>query len=277
MKDVTVLIVDDDSELLTTVEEMVKELQLTPLTASNGLEAMEKIRSQKVDLIITDLMMPEMDGLELIRKSRLLNPKIPIAVISGHGEAKNVIEALSRGAYNFVCKPFTMQELEAIIKKGLRIREFSLGTHKILEGIVNYTEINIPSSPHLLPAVTLYIVRECQWRGIEDDDLLSNISVCVDELLCNALIHGNDLDEIKKISVKLAFDPEKCTVSIEDEGKGFNHKKVLQGLAEEQYVPPTKRGLFIVKYLMDELVFNEKGNKVTLVKYLNQGGKRVLH
>jgi two-component system response regulator PilR (NtrC family) len=277
MKDIQVLIVDDDQEVMSMLADIVRELDLTPVTASHGREAMEKLKAQKVDLIITDLAMPKMGGLELIKESRLLNPKIPIAVISGHGEAKNVIEALNRGAYNFVSKPFTIKEIEAIIKKGLRLREFSLGTCKILEGIRNYTEINIPNNPHYFPPATLYIVRECQWRGIEDEDQLSNISVCADELLNNALIHGNDLDEDKKISIQLIFDPEKFTMSFEDEGTGFDHQKIVTALSAGHSAPPTKRGLFIVQSLMDELSFNESGNKVTAVKYINEEGRRILH
>lgn len=277
MKDIRVLIVDDDHEVMTMLADIVKELNLTPVTASHGHEAMEKLKSQNIDLIITDLIMPKMGGLELIKQSRQLNAKIPIAVISGHGEAQNVIEALNRGAYNFVSKPFTIKEIEAIINKGLRLREFSLGTHKILEGIRNYTEINIPNNPHYLPPATLYIVRECQWRGIDDEDQLSNVSVCADELLTNALIHGNELDEDKKISIQLIFDPEKFTLSFEDEGPGFDHHKLMAALSAEHAVPPTKRGLFIVKSLMDELAFNESGNKVTVVKYINEEGRRILH
>jgi CheY-like chemotaxis protein len=277
MKDIQVLIVDDDREVMTMLADIVRELNLTPVTASHGQEAMEKLKGQKIDLIITDLVMPKMDGLELIKQSRQLNAKIPIAVISGHGEAQNVIEALNRGAYNFVSKPFTIKEIEAIIKKGLRLREFSLGTHKILEGIRNYTEINIPNNPHYLPPATLYIVRECQWRGIDDEDQLSNVSVCADELLTNALIHGNELDEDKKISIQLVFDSEKFTMSFEDEGRGFDYHKLMAALSAEQVVPPTKRGLFIVKSLMDELSFNESGNKVTAVKYINEEGRRILH
>lgn len=277
MKEINVLIVDDDKEVLSTLKEIIDELKLNSVTAGDGKEAMEKIKTQKIDLIITDLLMPKMDGLELIQQSRLLNPKIPIAVISGYGEAKNVIVALTRGAYNFISKPFTIKEIESIVKKGLRLREFSLGTHKILAGIRNYTEINIPSYTHLLPSVTLYTVRECQWRGIEDEDLLTNISICVDEMLNNALIHGNGLDESKKISIKLTFDTEKFMICIEDEGNGFNHQEILASLSEDTYNIPTKRGLFIVKYLMDRLSYNEKGNEVTLIKYLLEEGERTLH
>ncbi|MEI6126081.1 MAG: response regulator [Pseudomonadota bacterium] len=277
MKQINVLVVDDDRDVVSTLSEILSELRLNPVTAGDGAEAIEKIKTRQIDLIITDLMMPNVDGLELIQRTRQLNVNIPIAVISGHGEVKNVVNALSRGAYNFVTKPFTIKEIENVVKRGLRLREFSLGTHRLLEGIKNYTEMEIPSYPHLLPSAALYIVRECQWRGIEDEAVLSNISICIDELLNNALMHGNDLDETKKISVKIIFDNAKLTLHIEDEGEGFNYKNLISDFSENAETLPTKRGLFIVNYLMDELAFNEKGNRVSMTKYLSSEIKRVLH
>jgi len=277
MKQINVLVVDDDRDVLSTLSEILAELRLNPVTAGDGVEALEKIRTRKIDLIITDLMMPNLDGFELINRTRQLNTNIPIAVISGHGEVKNVVSALSRGAFNFITKPFTIKEIEQVVKRGLRLREFSLGTHRLLEGIRNTTEMEVPNYPHLIPSAALYIIRECQWRGIEDESLLSNISICVDELLHNALIHGNDLDESKKIMVRLVFDNERFTMQVEDEGEGFDYHTVLSAFQEDAETLPAKRGLFIVNYLMDGLSFNQKGNQVTMVKHLGPEASRVLH
>jgi len=277
MKQINVLVVDDDRDVLSTLSEILAELRLNPITASDGVEALEKIRTRKIDLIITDLMMPNLDGFELINRTRQLNANIPIAVISGHGEVRNVVSALSRGAFNFITKPFTMKEIEQVVKRGLRLREFSLGTHRLLEGIRNTTEMEVPSYPHLIPSAALYIIRECQWRGIEDESVLSNISICVDELLHNALIHGNDLDESKKITVRMVFEHERFTLQVEDEGAGFDYRAVLSTFRENPETLPAKRGLFIVNYLMDGLSFNQTGNQVTMVKYLGPEASRVLH
>ena len=100
-------------------------------------------------------MMPEMDGLQFIVQCRKVNHRIPIAVISGYGDIKNATFALTRGAFNFITKPFTLKEVENIIRKGLRLRELSLGTDRLLKNIRNRTEITIPSYTHLLPSVTL--------------------------------------------------------------------------------------------------------------------------
>ncbi len=164
-----------------------------------------------------------------------------------------------------------------LLKEGSGLESFSLGTHRLTQGIKNTTAIELPSFTHLLPSAVLYIVRECQWRGIEDENVLANISICIDELLNNALVHGNDMDELKKIKIKLVFDQKAFSLSIEDEGQGFDYKETLSAFAGREQGLPTRRGLFIVHYLMDEVSFNEKGNIVTMVKRLKSEEKRVLH
>jgi CheY-like chemotaxis protein len=263
-----ILIIDDEEKIRSVLSKIVDQLDLIPLAARDGLEALNLLQSKKIDLIITDLMMPQMDGLTFIVKSREINPRIPIAVISGYGDVKNATLALTRGAFNFITKPFTIKEVENIIRKGLRLRELSLGTDKLLQNVKNRTETTIPSYPHLLPSAIFYIIKECQWRGIDNENLLNNISVCTDEILTNALVHGNGGDPKKNISITLNFDAEKFTLTVKDEGEGFDVKKFSRQLKENHLDIPSKRGLFIVEYLMDEVSFNTKGNQITTTMYL---------
>jgi len=134
--------------------------------------------------------------------------------------------------------------------------------------VKNRTETTIPSYPHLLPSAIFYIIKECQWRGIDNENLLNNISVCTDEILTNALVHGNGGDPKKNISITLNFDAEKFTLTVKDEGEGFDVKNFSRQLKENHLDIPSKRGLFIVEYLMDEVSFNTKGNQITTTMYL---------
>jgi len=264
-----ILIIDDVEEIRISLSKIVEQLGVMPMTASNGLEALDLLQSEKIDLIITDLMMPEMDGLQFIVQSRKLNPRIPIAVISGYADIKNATFALTRGAFNFITKPFTIKEVENVVRKGLRLRELSLGTDRLLKTIRNRTDITIPSFTHLLPSVSFYVLKECQWRGIDNENLLNNISVCIDETLTNALTHGNQGNPDKTIAITLQFDTEKFTFTIQDEGNGFDVKEFDRQLKQNAIDIPNKRGLFIVEYLADEISFNDKGNEVTATIYLN--------
>ncbi len=264
MKKLSVLIVDDERETRDTIAEVVQQLDLQAITAADGVEALQKLGAQKIDLILTDLLMPRMDGLELLARLKEVNPQIPVAVISGYGDATKTTAALTSGAFNFLAKPYSTGDIENVVRKGLRLRELSLGTYTLSQHLKSVAEMELPTYPHLLPSVTLFAVKECQWRGIEDDKLLHRISICVDELLTNAFLHGNKRNRKKKIHVRLSFDGEKVTFTVRDEGEGFDTKALRKKFKEGGI--PKKRGLFIVNYLMDELSFGKKGTEASFTK-----------
>lgn len=267
MKDFRILVVDDEKEVRETLSEMIEGLGYAVRVAENGVEAIDRIKKEKIDLIITDLSMPQMNGLELILNAKRINPNIPIAVISAYGSAENTTYALTRGAFNFIAKPFKISQVKELIRKGKQLRELALGTYALMEWVQSRTEMAFPSQPKLFPSAILFAVKECQWRGIEDEARLENVAICMEELLSNALIHGNRKVKEKKIRVKLAFDAEKFVLSIKDEGSGFDGEGYLEKIRQEQESVPEKRGLFISDFLMDELRFNKKGNEVTAIIY----------
>lgn len=262
-----ILVVDDEEDVRETLSEMIKELGYQVVVAENGKEALDRIKTEKVDLIITDLSMPKMNGLELIVTSKRINPNIPIGVISAFGNVENTTYALTRGAFSFIAKPFKMPQVKELIRKGKQLRELSLGTYALMEWVQSRTEMDFPSEPSLFPSAILFAVKECQWRGIEDETRLENVAICLEELLSNAFIHGNRKDKDKRIKVKMAFDAEKFVLSVKDEGEGFDGENYLEKIREEQPSMPEKRGLFIVDLLMEELRFSKKGNEVTAVIY----------
>ncbi|MBV6713104.1 response regulator transcription factor [Paenibacillus chitinolyticus] len=89
-------------------------------SARNGLEALEKLKEEPADLLITDIMMPEMTGLELLRRVKLLNPRTKFIILSGYDEFKYVKEGILLGIENYLLKPINIDELEATIKHILR-------------------------------------------------------------------------------------------------------------------------------------------------------------
>jgi len=267
MKDFRILIVDDEADVRKTLSDMIESQGYPVIIAENGLEAIKRIKTEKIDLIITDLSMPQMNGLELIVKSKQISPNIPIAVISAYANVENTTYALTRGAFSFIAKPFKMSHISEVIRKGKQLRELSLGTYALMDWVESQTEMVFPGQSNLFPSAILFVLKECQWRGIEDDARLENVAICLEELLSNAFIHGNREDENRRIRVRMAFDAEKFVLFVKDEGEGFDGESYLEEIREEQPTIPEKRGLFIADLLMDELRFNKKGNEVTAVIY----------
>ncbi len=118
-KGLRALVVEDFATMRKVVIKTLAEVDLETIEASNGVEALEKLEDQQVDLVFTDLVMPEMDGFELCeeirRRAKLRH--LPIVVISTHRDAKYVIQALRTGADDYLTKPFNTQLAGRVIER----------------------------------------------------------------------------------------------------------------------------------------------------------------
>lgn len=115
----TILAVDDQSIFLFLLENHLREKGFTPLIASSAMEALSILENQQVDLIISDLMMPEMDGLQLTERVKSLHPSIPIIVITAHGSVESAVIAMRRGAFDYLVKPYDPDDLQITIQRAL--------------------------------------------------------------------------------------------------------------------------------------------------------------
>src|SRR5512146_3533598 len=114
-----ILVVDDDPHITRVLRTALSGHGYTVRTAGDGDEAIEVMRGWPPDLVVTDLSMPNMGGLELCRRIRAKS-QVPIIVLSVRGEEKVKVEALDAGADDYVTKPFNMNELMARVRAGLR-------------------------------------------------------------------------------------------------------------------------------------------------------------
>ncbi|MEZ7500102.1 response regulator transcription factor [Flavobacterium sp. Arc3] len=113
-----ILIAEDDVMMLKTMEFKLKKEGFTVIACANGEEAITKIKTENPDVIITDIMMPLINGLEMVRKVKAeLKLNIPIIVLSGVGLEKTVLEAFELGADDFITKPFSPNELIVRIRR----------------------------------------------------------------------------------------------------------------------------------------------------------------
>lgn len=122
-----ILVVDDEAQLTRVLRTGLKSRGYDVRTAPDGMIALETFNEWQPDLVITDLAMPVMDGLELCRQLRAIS-QVPIIVLSAKGEEKTKIEALDLGADDFVTKPFGIDELFARVRAALRRAPASLPT-----------------------------------------------------------------------------------------------------------------------------------------------------
>lgn len=115
----TLLIVDDEQDLLTGLKRSItQEMDCTVLTATNGKHAMWILQEEPVDVVLTDINMPEMDGLKLLDQTMEHDEAISIIMMTAYGTIEIAVQALKRGAYDFIQKPFEFTELIRLLKKG---------------------------------------------------------------------------------------------------------------------------------------------------------------
>lgn len=116
-----ILAVDDEPSMLRLLEISLRQAGYQPLTAKDGRDALDIINTKKVDCVVTDLHMPRMDGLQLLKEIRKTDAELPVIIVTAQGEIKSAIEAMKSGASDYILRPFDLVELELAIKRALSV------------------------------------------------------------------------------------------------------------------------------------------------------------
>ena len=115
----TILIVDDDTSLLSVLQNSFNENNQHVTVSSNGLDAIEKCKANGYDLIITDIMMPGATGLEVLSAAKMINPNTLVILITGFASLETAVKAIREGAYDYITKPFRLEEIRIAVKNAL--------------------------------------------------------------------------------------------------------------------------------------------------------------
>lgn len=117
-----VLVVDDDKNLRYSFRKILREADYLILEAETGEAGVRKVNQEKPDLVIMDVRMPKMNGLEAFEQIRRIDPKLPVIVITAYRTVETAIEAMKLGAYEYVLKPFDVSAMRNLVRKGLEAR-----------------------------------------------------------------------------------------------------------------------------------------------------------
>jgi DNA-binding NtrC family response regulator len=125
MEQINVLVVDDEQDVLKTLESMLKELNFNPIIASNGDKAMEIIENNKIDVVLSDIYMPETDGFELLNNVRAFDKEIVFLMITGKPTIETAVQSIREGAYDYITKPFDLEDLRIKINRCIEKKKLS--------------------------------------------------------------------------------------------------------------------------------------------------------
>lgn len=129
----SLLIADDEKNILSGLRLAFEDEGYTVITASDGKEAWEKLQKNIVDLVITDLRMPEMDGYELLKRISSSYPTLPVIVLTGHGTIETAVETMRDGAIDFFTKPVDIDKLSLVVRKSITATELKEQNRKLSE------------------------------------------------------------------------------------------------------------------------------------------------
>ncbi|HWR73562.1 MAG TPA: sigma-54 dependent transcriptional regulator, partial [Nitrospirota bacterium] len=115
----TILVVDDEKNYLLVLSAVLEEEGYEVLTAPGGFEALEIHKGSDLDLVLTDMKMPGMDGMEFLERIKAYDPDLPVIMMTAHGTVDKAVEAMQKGAYTYVLKPFDNERLILYVKKAV--------------------------------------------------------------------------------------------------------------------------------------------------------------
>lgn len=116
-----ILVVDDEPELRNLISMGLECLNATIKTAANGREALDLLKKEKFDAVLSDIKMPYMDGIQLLTELRKLDVEIPFVILTGHGDKQSAVDALRMGALDFIDKPFEEDALVDVMGKAVEL------------------------------------------------------------------------------------------------------------------------------------------------------------
>lgn len=290
---IKVLVVDDSPMDCALVSGLIaKRIDSQILQASNGREGLSLIESDDPDIVLTDLQMPEMNGLELVTAIKDRFPKIPVILMTAQGSEDIASQALQAGAASYVPKRRLAEDLVRTMIRVLTTsreeRRHSLLMHHLTE---TDTVFSLYNDPELLQSLISHLLDLLCCMPLGDETERLRVGIALGEAINNAYYHGNmevsadaSLRDRKsyeslarqrsmespycdrKIHVRVRISRAEARFVIRDEGSGFDVSPFQSSSQFQSTEQSYGRGIVLMRSIMDEVSYNAAGNEVTLVK-----------
>ena len=132
-ENVHILIIEDDSGMRSTLSDILEQDGYKTTDFGTAKQALGWVMQNPFDVVIVDMMLPDMNGMALLEQIRLINPESAVIMMTGYASVETAIEAMKEGAYAYIIKPFNVNELKTVIKKALREMRLSLENKKLID------------------------------------------------------------------------------------------------------------------------------------------------
>ncbi|MEK6262254.1 MAG: response regulator [Planctomycetota bacterium] len=289
-----VLVVDDSLTAAVQVRLMLEAAGFEVEHALNGLLALEAMSRRVPDVVLTDMQMPEMNGLELVEAVRGQYPGVPVVLMTAHGSEELAVLALQQGAASYVPKPDLGRDIILTLSHVLGVAGASRQQQRLLDCLTQIdSQFLLENDPSLIAPLNGYVQDTLTRMKIGDETELIRIGMAVHEAVQNAIYHGNlELgaaagpaatrlahDELadrrrgeapyrdRKVSVIARVSRDKAVYIVRDEGSGFDRSLLPDPTDPANFERAGGRGLLLIRTFMDEVHHNDAGNEITMIKY----------
>ncbi len=207
-----ILVVDDEKKMRHILQLMLEREGFKAEQAENGKVALAMLKEKRFDLVITDLKMPEMDGMSLLDEAKKIDPDFPIMVITAYGTIENAVEAMRKGAIDYITKPFEEEEILITVKRCLRISRLSEEVKVLKEELMKNFDFSdmIAHSKKMLE-----ILRQASMVAKAPDStvLIQGESGTGKELLARAIHYNSTRSEHRFVAINCAAIPSELIES----------------------------------------------------------------
>ena len=289
-----VLVVDDAKTDRLLVEALLGEQTgvLVECVAS-GAEAIERVKNDPPDVVVTDLVMPEMDGLEVVDLIHRMAPGLPVVLMTSRGSEEIAVQALKAGAASYVPKRVLREHLVETVRDLLDISHEKRVEAELFGAMCRSDyEFRISSDVRLVRPLVRHL-QAATWRmRLCDETECTQIAMALQEAIHNAVEHGNlevsselresDFDGYRaladerrciepycdrRIHIEAQIDRERARFRVRDEGPGFDPSSLPDPRDPANLEKLSGRGVLLMRTFMDEVEFNDVGNEVTMIKH----------
>ena len=260
-----ILIVDDHDDLKTALTEVFATLGFFVKTTESRDEAVELDQAKDFDLVITDL-----DGDVAFTSENTHENKDTCLPTNDaeNGFDRSFVKAFKICATHFRRENFDEDELKNFFETILNYKAQFVDKMNSVKHIREKIEFEFPSAISLMHSILDYLMKRVEKVGIVEAEN-SNLFIALDEAFVNAIKHGNKFDANKIVRISAEVSPTEARFTIEDEGEGFDINAIPDPCDPENLFKTSGRGVLIIHNIMDEVRYNKRGNRLTMVKKKN--------
>ncbi|TWU45384.1 Chemotaxis protein CheY [Novipirellula aureliae] len=292
---VRILVVDDSGTQRFLLQSVLRPAGFEIVTAVDGVEAFELVQRDPPDLVVTDLQMPRMDGLQLVREIGQLQLSIPVILTTAAGSELIAAEALHAGAASYVPKSGLSTLLLPTVRRILELKKATQENKALSACLDEVTyQWRLTNDPSLVPDLIGRVESILSELIPFDQSQHMQIAMSLDEAIVNAIVHGNleinseirQLDDgqvyfetidkrrktppycDRRVLFRIEANRQRVTFTIRDEGPGFCVDGVADATDPANLEKAGGRGLLLMNAFMDELQYNDCGNQLVMTKRL---------